>query len=209
MLGPRLAGEWSGSAAADRAQTSPATAHLITLHYMYGPIPEDIEQILDRIRDGELADDLESDTLDFKEDPVVLAQELRESLGYNNGNPASKLHELLVDASLCFANSTSGESLVVLGVADKIGGPAAFTGTTAVVANVENVIFDHTDPGLRVEATACDYHGTRLLLIRVPESHTVHTNTDGHASHRVGSACLQLSPVEVAALRTFRSKHTR
>lgn len=175
---------------------------------MYGPIPEDIEQILDRIRDGELADDLESDTLDFKEDPVVLARELRESLGYSNGNPAEKLYELLIDASLCFANSTFGESFVVLGVADKIGGAAAFTGTTAVVANIENVIFDGTNPGLRVDATECDYHGTRLLLIRVPESRTVHTNRAGHASHRVGSACLQLRPVEIAALRAFREKHT-
>lgn len=172
---------------------------------MYGPIPEDIEQLLDRIRAGELADDLESEVIDFKEDPVVLGRELKESLGYNNGNSEAKLRELLIDASICFANSVFGDSVIVLGVADKTGGSDAFTGTTAVVANVENVIFDNTVPGLRVEARECDYHGTRLLLVEVPRGRTIHTKKDGQASHRIGTACLQMTPEHIAAVRSERA----
>ncbi len=61
--------------------------------------PLEVLQSLDAIEDGATADSLESQTLDFKEDPAVHPQ---------NGNPDASLVEFLADETVCFSMATEG-----------------------------------------------------------------------------------------------------
>lgn len=68
--------------------------------------PLEVLQALDAIEDGATANSLESQTLDFKEDPAVHPQ---------NGNPDASLVEFLADETVCFSNGDGGVSYIVLG----------------------------------------------------------------------------------------------
>lgn len=71
-----------------------------------------LEKVLARIEAGETPGSLESSSLDFRTD-----------------SPKTKdTHADLAAAAVCFANASGGT--IVLGVADKVAGPAAFVGTT-------------------------------------------------------------------------------
>ena len=68
---------------------------------------DEARRAIDQILAGSRSHDLESDTLDFKEEQSAEDQAIR----------------TLVDASLCFANGAGGT--VVVGVANKVPGSAA------------------------------------------------------------------------------------
>ena len=74
---------------------------------------------LQAILDGSTPDSVETQHLDFKEDPAFAAR--------THGNPDAERMRILLDAAICFANA-DGESFIVLGLRDKASGPDAFTG---------------------------------------------------------------------------------
>lgn len=78
------------------------------------------EEILDLLGELDLviADDLENDTLEFKEDA---------------SNPKERV-KLIVDAVVCFANSKGGT--LVIGVKDKLVQPSRVHALTGVLGDI-------------------------------------------------------------------------
>jgi len=142
---------------------------------------------LEAIYAGATADSQESETLDFK-------QESARSRGDTEKG--------LVAATLCFANASGGSTVV--GVRNKPGGPDAFVGTTLETHEVKQRIFEQTDPSLAVDVEAIDFRGSRLLVIRAPESPEIHADTQGRAPRRINTDCVNMSPAEQVRHREDR-----
>lgn len=139
--------------------------------------------ILQRIIDGEAAASLETESLDFKRDP--------HSVPRASSNPLARLVEELVDAVVCFANARGGR--IVLGIDDKAVGTDAFVGTEADVGMLRNKIYSNTRPSVAVLIEEVEEHGSRLLVITVPEGLDLVTDGKGRASQRDGTNCPPLS----------------
>jgi len=137
------------------------------------------EPALTRIRKGELAGSVESETLDFKQD-------------HKDGDKASA--GMVAAEAICLANTRGG--FVVLGVDDKGSGPSAFVGTKLDVAYVKQRIWELSRPGLAVDAEALDVDGIRLIVVRVPESPEIHADTQGRAPRRINRDCHNMTPDE-------------
>lgn len=147
---------------------------------------EDLTPTLQRILDGELARDLESNSLDFKQE----------------AGSTQETERLLRDAAVCFANSDGG--LIVLGVSDNESGPAAFVGTEFDAQVAQRRIYELTQPSILVTSDELSFHDVRLLVISVPRSFEIHADLQGRARRRVGTDCLPMSPQDQAMLREER-----
>lgn len=138
---------------------------------------------------GATPSDLETQTLDFKQPKGSKRETLR----------------MLVDAALCFANAEGGS--IVLGVADRTAGPAAFVGTDISREEAQRQIYDSTKPPLLVDARLRNVEGEKtatLLEIRVPQSPEIHSDGGGRAPRRVGTDCLPLDPIQQRMLQEER-----
>lgn len=141
-----------------------------------------IEKVLARIEDGETPSSLESSSLDFKTD-----------------SPRVKdTHADLAAAAVCFANASGGT--IVLGVADKIAGPAAFVGTRLEAAVLRRQVFELTQPGLDLRVDEVLRGDARLLVLAVPEGLDVHATAKGVHSWRRHDTCVPMRPVDVQRL---------
>jgi ATP-dependent DNA helicase RecG len=138
------------------------------------------------IRAGTAARALESQTLDFKEQGRSVDDTIKE----------------LVEASLCFANASGG--VIAVGVSDKVAGEAAFIGTSIAADYLKRRIYDLTQPHLTVDVQSTSVFNKPILLIYVPQSPEIHSDTKGRAPHRVGTDCLPLTPSEMIRLREER-----
>lgn len=151
---------------------------------------EELEKAIAAIADGAVPRDLETTTLDFKRPKASR----RETL------------QMLADAALCFANAEGGS--VVLGVADREPGTAAFVGADVSPTEVQRQIYDSTKPPLLVDARSLTVRGAgdrvALIEVRVPRSPEIHSDTGGRAPRRVGTDCLPLDPVQQRMLQEER-----
>lgn len=144
-------------------------------------------EALEVVYDGAGADTRESETLDFKlESPRSRADTER----------------ALVAATLCFANTAGGS--IVVGVRDRPGGPDAFVGAALEARELKQRIFELTNPHLAVDVEAIEFRGTRLLVVRVPESPEIHADTQGRAPRRINRECVNMSPAEQVRHREDR-----
>ncbi len=147
---------------------------------MSAPDAADIHRLLDRL-DRCIADDLESEYLDFKP-----WQGPKEDL------------KLACEYAACFANAGGG--VMVFGVADKVRGRAqAIHGVRGHDLDVfRRGIVDGTRPGVFAEVFELDVReGTgKLLVVRVPEGDCKPYGTAaGLFKQRVGKNCMPLDPV--------------
>lgn len=143
-------------------------------------------QILDRL-DGEAADALESETLEFKtwaDTPDARERQFRE----------------LREAVVCFANARGG--VIVLGVVDrKRTRREAIVGVRDLdVRQVRKAIYDGTEPHILVEIDELNEPEGRLLALRVPRGLPPHTTSEGLAKIRVGKECKPLTGPDLARL---------
>lgn len=139
-----------------------------------------LHRLLDQL-DVCIADDLESEFLDFKP-----WQGPREDL------------KLACEYAACFANAAGG--MVVFGVADKVRGRSqAIHGVRGYDLDVfRRGIFDGTRPGVAAEVFEIEVpEGTgRLLVVRVPEGASKPYGTAaGLFKQRVGKNCMPLDPM--------------
>ena len=148
---------------------------------------DEVMSALDAIESGATADSLETQTLDFKEDPAVHPR---------NRNPDAALVEVLADETVCFSNGSGGVSHIVLGVADNLAGKSAFTGTERDTDWLTLKIYNNTQPNIQVEITPVERAGKRLLIIRIPRGLTVYQRPRGQASRRVGNRCVPLKDAD-------------
>ncbi len=150
------------------------------------PRLDEASAALEEIFGGKTPQDLESETLDFKE----------------QARGDSETLKTVADAALCFANSSGG--VVVVGVADRVGGPQALRGTTLEPDTVRKRVYELSRPPLTVDAWAEMVHGVRLLFVFVPQSPEIHSDPQGRAPRRIGTDCRPMEPSEQMRLREDR-----
>lgn len=141
------------------------------------PSREDILHLLDELDKGKIADDLESEVLDFK--PWLA--DIKEN------------QAVAVELAVCFANSEGG--IIVFGVRDRTQGRrTAITGCTGYDLEVwRRAIYDATRPHITVELEELDVPQERLLLVRVPKgAKPPYGTSSGVFKVRVGKNCMPL-----------------
>jgi len=145
------------------------------------PSREDIEAILDRLEDC-VADDLESEVLDFKpwlDDP-------------------KRNQQVAVEYAACMANHLGGA--IVFGVKDRVKGrAAAITGCRGYdLDTLRRAIYQDTRPNLTAEVEELPVPEGALLLVRVPRrpGDTPIGTAQGLYKVRVGKNCMPLDPTE-------------
>jgi len=146
----------------------------------------EVDQAINRILAGVSADRVESSTLDFKEDKSSL----------------SDTEKLIAEAAICFANSAGG--FIVAGVSDKITGQDAIIGSKLDPDKLKQRIYELTRPHLNVDITKHPKYPT-LLIINVPQSADIHSDTQGRATRRINTNCLPMGPDDQARLREERN----
>ena len=135
----------------------------------------EVESALRRIADGDTPSELESETLDFKED----ARSVKESMS------------VVADAAICFANAQGG--CIVIGVVDSNAGLAALVGTELDPLAIKQQIYELSCPPLLVDIAEHLTAGVRLIVVTVPSGVEIHSDTQGRIKHRVGRACLPMT----------------
>ena len=149
-------------------------------------IREQVLVALAQVQAGTVTSQLESATLDFKQEGRSRDDFLRDLAG---------------DA-ICFANAGGGA--LIIGVDDKQGGPAAFLGTDLEPDNVRKRIYELSEPPLFVEIEEQKASGVRLLIVFVPQGLEVHTDKKGRAQRRLGKDCVPMGPNDMVRVREER-----
>ena len=152
-----------------------------------------LSKLLERL-DGEPADSLESDTLEFK--------------SWNPHGPArkSQLREIREEV-VALANSQGG--VIVLGVTDRkhTRGEAIHGVEQLDTASVRRDIYDGTEPHILVEIDELYEPEGRLLAIRVPRGLPPHTTTEGVAKIRIGKDSKPLTGSALVQVLVTRGHH--
>ena len=153
----------------------------------------DLEQLLVRL-DGEPADALEDQTLEFK------------SWSPNGSAHKSQLREIR-ESVVAFANAEGG--LVVLGVADgKRTRSDAIHGVSRLAEDgLRRDIYDGTEPHILTEVESLHEPEGRLVVIRVPRGLPPHTTTEGVGKVRVGKDSKPLTGSSIAQLLVTRGRY--
>lgn len=147
--------------------------------------PTEVDVAIAKIATGERAADQEGPTLDFKEDKTSLGD----------------TEKLIADAAICFANSAGGT--VVVGISDKVHGEAAIVGTRLDPDRLTQRIYELTRPHLNVDVTRHAKYNN-VLIVKVPQSTDIHSDTQGRAYQRINCNCLPMTPDQQARLREER-----
>ncbi len=149
----------------------------------------DVARILAEIDSGRTPAELESQTLEFKQDKRL----------------PEDTERLIVEVAVCFANGAGGT--IVLGVADRGTGPQAFLGTSLAIDQLRQSVYASTQPGLLVEVQELVHRGVRLLVVRVPEGVDVYADSKGRPYQRIGNQCQPMPVAEATRLREERLGH--
>lgn len=155
----------------------------------------ELRKLLDRL-DGQPADALESDTIEFKswdDSPSAYKTQLR------------TIRETVV----AFANASGG--YLLLGVADgKRTRADAIHGVGPVDLDLlRRNVYDGTDPHILVEIEELTAPEGRVLAIRVPRGVPPHTTSDGVARIRIGKDSKPLTGQSLVDLALRRGRHDR
>lgn len=150
------------------------------------PTNSEILSLLDRL-DKEIADDLETQWLDFKP--------------WSNARDDMRI---AVEYAVCFANAQGG--VAVFGVADRVRGrAAAIHGAQGYDLDVwRRGIYDGTRPNLVVEVEELSVaEGTgKLVVVRVPiGSGEAYGTVQGLFKQRIGKNCMPMDPRAFARSR--------
>lgn len=148
--------------------------------------PEKILSLLLTL-DEQIADDLETETLDFKECPSEI-----------------KLREMAKEMAICLGNASGGT--VVFGVRERVRGcDKAIIGIDFApdLEALNATLYDSIDPKLPVQFEWMMYNSRRLLLMHVYPSMPPYTTTSGKGWMRIGKDC---KPLTGSLLRQLREK---
>lgn len=151
---------------------------------------EQLREELSRL-DGEPADALETEQLEFKE--------------WNSGPERMKAQlRQLRETAVAFANAGGGH--IVLGVRDRkrTRADAIQNLDPLDTRGLQKGIYDGTDPHILVEISELPEPEGRLYAVRVPRGFAVHTTMDGMAKVRVGRETRPLTGSDLRALITTR-----
>lgn len=133
----------------------------------------------------EVADDLESETLEIKGKPSSIGD----------------LKRWLTEAAVCLANQRGGCLLV--GIADhKKGRDQAFVGIDGIAyKDLERDVYTATDPHILIELEELHVpEGKTLLAAHIPKGIPPHTTSSGVALIRIGKSCMPLTGTNLARM---------
>jgi ATP-dependent DNA helicase RecG len=134
---------------------------------------------------GALSRDCETETIDFKEDKA---------------SPGD-MERLISEAAICFANTAGGA--VIVGVSDKKRGQDALTGTNLDAGRLKRRVYELSRPHLVVDVERHPKY-QNILLVIVPQSSDIHSDTQGRAYQRINLNCLPMTPDQQTRLREER-----
>ncbi len=149
----------------------------------------DVARILAELDSRRTPAELESQTLEFKQDKRLPEETERD----------------IAEAAVCLANGAGGT--IVLGVADRRTGPDALVGTGLAIDRLRQSVYASTQPGLLVEVQELVHSGVRLLVVRVPEGVDVYADSKGRPYQRIGNQCQPMPVAEATRLREERLGH--
>jgi ATP-dependent DNA helicase RecG len=164
------------------------------------PLAAEVDRAVEHVRAGGQVEEIESHTLDCKEQVGTVDRSGQRSAGYPQDEAAAKD---LADTAACFANSDGGS--IVVGVMDKGRGSEAFVGTSLDADWLRKRIWDLTDR-LTVDIQQRLEEGARLLIIRVPKGVQVH-RVGRKAKHRVEKNCVEMLPQDQQTLIERRTNY--
>ena len=154
----------------------------------------EVERALARIQAGERPADVESETLDCKEDPSRRGPGGAPTAGDPQSDAAGYL---IAGVCACLANHEGGA--VIVGLDEKQSGAAAFVGTDVESAWLRKRIRQLTAPSLVVAVKQRVVGGVRLLVLQVPrnqggEPHSATVSRSGgrRKPRRVGTDCQEM-----------------
>lgn len=137
------------------------------------------DDAIDAILAGARPSDLETNVLEFKEEPPNAKEAL----------------EILADAVVCLANSEGGT--IIFGIADKESGANAIKGVRRLDARqIVTGIFERTRPPMSVHVTPRSVDGHQLFSLAVPAGATIYANAKGTATRRANDQCRPFPPEE-------------
>ncbi len=148
---------------------------------------------IQRVLGGARPADVETETLDCKEDPTRRATDGGHRTGATEDDGAARL---LADAAACLANHDGGT--LVVGLDDQRAGREAFRGTALDAAWLCDRIRQLTAPPLVASVEELHAAGARLLVLSVPrnpgpEPHVASISKRGRrVARRVGTGCHEL-----------------
>ncbi len=139
---------------------------------------EELQILLERL-DGEPADALESEALEFK--------------SWRRSDSYARKIQSVREAAVAFANANGGA--LVLGVADaKRSRADAIQGVDELdIADLRRQVYEGTDPHILVDVEEVQEPEGRIVLMRIPRGTMIHTTTDGLAKIRIGKASQPLT----------------
>ena len=138
------------------------------------------------VADNITADDVESETLDFKR---------------QSDSRRDTEHDI-ADAAVCFANARGGS--VVVGVADRVRGVEAVLGTDLDPSVLRRRIYELTTPPLDVVVRSFTFEGKALLEVDVQEGLDVYASRKKAPTRRFETQCLEMSPSQISRLHDER-----
>jgi ATP-dependent DNA helicase RecG len=152
---------------------------------------------LERVLQGARPEELETETLDCKEDPSRRDRQGRTVQGATRDEEASRI---LVDAACCLANQHGGS--LIVGLDDKQRGSAAILGTRLDARWLRERIRELSVPPLVVSVVETEAADKRVLIVEVPrnessEPHaaTISKNGGQRRARRVGRQCQEMRTV--------------
>jgi len=161
------------------------------------PLTMQVEQMLQRLADGDKPDEIETLQVDCKEEPgrrgaggVVLP-------GNEENDPAARY---LADELACLAN-TPGGGAIILGVADD----GQRIGTDLDPQWLRHRIYELNQRRLTIDALPVDLDGTRVLVLTTREAIEPIVNTNGRVYWRVDDNCVEVDPTTWHAGRLNRA----
>ncbi len=144
---------------------------------------------IELVRDGAQAREVESEIVDFKEEPgTVTRGGVRRGIDPRDEDAA----RALAAEAACLANSDSGGVLIV-GVNDAAAGEAAFVGAHLDTAWLRTRIYALTVPGLAIdEPEEMRVAGARIYLVNVAPA-LEEIRCQGKLRARLGTDCVELT----------------
>jgi len=148
---------------------------------------------IQRVLGGARAADVETETLDCKEDPTRRETDGGQRAGATADDAAARL---LADAAACLANHDGGT--LIVGLDDKRAGREALRGTALDTGWLRDRIRQLTAPPLVTSVEEVHAAGVRLLVLGIPrnpgpEPHVASVSKRGRrVARRVGTGCHEL-----------------
>lgn len=158
---------------------------------------QEAEQGIQRVLSGSRTEDIESETLDCKEDASMRDERGRPVQGSKQHD---RMGRIITDAACCLANQHGGS--LVVGLDDKRSGPAAVLGTRLDRRWLRERIRELSTPPLTVSVAMIEAGSKRLLIVEVPRNEstepyaaTVSRNGGQRRARRVGRQCQEMTTV--------------